>query len=315
MTHSGKDAPIPCQPSCPPPDPKPKKPDYTLPKGSVDSHCHVFGPVDRFPFAENRSYTPPESTLEAYQKLALQLGFQRAVFVHTLCYRYRHESLLDTLERGRGNYRGVALISENMKDEDIALFDLAGVCGARINFIPYLGASPSRNDIERIVSLVRPYGWHIALHTSGSGLLDMAEFIMNSDLPVVIDHLARLCVEEGKDGETFQALLRLLDTGHVWVKLSGIDRISRMVPPYTDALKLARIVAKHAPERILWGTDWPHPNKKGIMPNDGVMVDLIPKIVSSAEHQRMMLVDNPEKLFRFDTVRSETSKPILSNSP
>lgn len=303
MESYSHDSDLPSQVSCPPPDPNPKKPKYRVPFGSIDSHCHLFGPTDKFPYLPDRPYTPPEAVLSSYQKLADQLGFHRAVFVNTACYGPRHEILLDALRRGHGKYRGVALIHPDAKKEEIARLDEAGVCGARFNFLPHLGSNFSPDKIERVLSLIRPFGWHVAIHVASKSLLEFADFIASVDLPIVIDHLGRIDIKDGIEGEAFQVLLRLLDTGNVWVKLSGIDRISNLLPPYPDAIALARRLVWYAPEHVLWGTDWPHPNKNGAMPNDGELVDLIPEFASSQRQRQLLLIENPERLFRFNCMK------------
>jgi predicted TIM-barrel fold metal-dependent hydrolase len=290
---------MPATPTCPPPDPNPKKPAYVPLQGSINSHCHIFGPASIFPYARKRTYTPPDAPVEAFQKLQDHLGLHRAVIVQGACHGYNHDALLNALQFGKGKYRGVALVDPEMKKEAVARLDKAGTCGARLNFLAHTGGRPSMERIEKTLSLIRPFGWHLAMHVSGSGLVDVADFIRSLDLSVVIDHMARVDIREGIQGTAFQTLLRLLDTGKVWVKLSGTDRISVTPPPFSDAVALARLVAERAPERILWGNDWPHPNIKNVMPNDGELVDLIPEIATSEATRQKMLVSNPEEFFGF----------------
>ena len=165
-------------------------------------------------------------------------------------------------------------------------------------FVPKLGAAPTLDDVWTIVRLVQPFGWHVAIHVIGNALLSVVDFIKAIELPVVIDHIARTDVSEGADGPAFTALRRLVDTGKVWVKLSGIDRISRQDPPFRDAIALARVIARQAPQRIVWGTDWPHPNAR-VMPDEGQLVDAIGEIAPDPGMRHLMLVENPSKLFRF----------------
>jgi predicted TIM-barrel fold metal-dependent hydrolase len=238
--------------------------------------------------------------VEVFEKLQVHLGFNRAVIVQGACYGNNHEALLNALKVGRGKYRGVALISPEMDKDDIRRLDKSGVCGARLNFLAHTGRGPSPAAMDSILSLVRPFNWHLAIHVSGSGLVEVSNFMRHVDIPVVIDHMARVDIREGFDGAAFQTMLRLLDTGKVWVKLSGADRISVEPWPFSDAVALARRLAEHAPERILWGNDWPHPNIKNIMPDDGELVDLIPEIVPSEAVRQKMLVNNPQKFFGFN---------------
>jgi predicted TIM-barrel fold metal-dependent hydrolase len=185
-----------------------------------------------------------------------------------------------------------------MRQEEVDRLDEAGVRGVRLHFFPRLGAPMPVADMRRVIELVEPYGWHIAIHTGGDGIVDLYDFIRSIDAPVVIDHIGRVDVGEGLKGKAFSVLRRLLDAGNIWVKLSGTDRITKQPYPYADAVPFARELAAHAPERVVWGTDWPHPNHTAV-PNDGDLVDLIPQIAPDAKMRQLMLVDNPTRLFGF----------------
>ena len=286
-------------PTIAPPDPNPKKPRITLPPLACDSHFHVFGPHSKFPYAPNRPFTPTDAPKEDLFRLHNFLGFQRGVFVQSTCHGSDHAALVDLLAAGEGRYRGVALLEPTMRPEEIERLDDAGVRGLRLHFyFPHLGAPRPREEMLKMIELAEPYGWHIAIHCGGNGVFDLYEFIRSIDAPVVIDHIGRVDVGEGKNGRAFATLRRLLDTGNVWVKLSGTDRITKQPYPYADAVPFARDLAAHAPERVVWGTDWPHPNHKAI-PNDGELVDLIAEIAPDEKTRRLMLVDNPTKLFGF----------------
>ncbi|HZC55730.1 MAG TPA: amidohydrolase family protein [Xanthobacteraceae bacterium] len=286
-------------PTIAPPDPNPKKPRITLPTLACDSHFHVFGPHSKFPYAPNRPFTPTDAPKENLFRLHNFLGFQRGVFVQSTCHGSDHAALVDLLAAGEGRYRGVALLEPTMRPEEIERLDDAGVRGLRLHFyFPHLGAPRPREEMLKMIELAEPYGWHIAIHCGGNGVFDLYEFIRSIDAPVVIDHIGRVDVGEGKNGRAFATLRRLLDTGNVWVKLSGTDRITKQPYPYADAVPFARDLAAHAPERVVWGTDWPHPNHKAI-PNDGELVDLIAEIAPDEKTRRLMLVDNPTKLFGF----------------
>jgi len=285
-------------PSCPPPDPQPRKPRFALPSSSCDSHFHVFGPHAVFPFAPNRPFTPHDAPKEALLRLHEVLGFERGVFVQSTCHGSDHAVMLDLLAATSGRYRGVALLTPATTPEEVKRLDAAGVCGVRLHFVSHLGPYPARDDVRAVMRLVEPYGWHIEVHVYGKDLLANLDFIAAIKARVVIDHIGRVDVREGPDGPAFVALRRLVDAGNVWVKLSGTDRVSQQEPPFRDAVALARILAEQAPERILWGTDWPHPNVRR-MPNDGELVDLIPDIAVNETTRRRMLVDNPAEFFGF----------------
>jgi 2-pyrone-4,6-dicarboxylate lactonase len=282
-----------------PPNPNPKKPRLTLPPLACDSHFHVFGPHAKFPYAPNRPFTPTDAPKEDLFRLHEFLGFQRGVFVQSTCHGSDHAALVDLLAAGKGRYRGVALLEPTMQPEEIERLDDAGVRGLRLHFyFAHLGQTRPREDMLKMIALAEPHGWHVAIHCGGNGVVELYEFIRSIDAPVVIDHIARVDVGEGLHGKAFSTLRRLLDTGNVWVKLSGTDRITKQPYPYADAVPFARDLAAHAPERVVWGTDWPHPNHKAI-PNDGELVDLIAEIAPDEKTRRLMLVDNPTKLFGF----------------
>ncbi|MFL6947882.1 MAG: amidohydrolase family protein [Xanthobacteraceae bacterium] len=285
-------------PSCPPPDPQPRKPRFALPSSSCDSHFHVFGPHAVFPFAANRPFTPHDAPKEALLRLHEVLGFERGVFVQSTCHGSDHAVMLDLLAATSGRYRGVALLTPATTPEEVKRLDAAGVCGVRLHFVSHLGPYPARDDVRAVMRLVEPYGWHVEVHVYGKDLLANLDFIAAIKARVVIDHIGRVDVREGPDGPAFVALRRLVDAGNVWVKLSGTDRVSQQEPPFRDAVALARMLAEQAPERILWGTDWPHPNVRR-MPNDGELVDLIPDIAVNETTRRRMLVDNPAEFFGF----------------
>ena len=286
-------------PTIAPPDHNPKKPQLKLPPLACDSHFHVFGPHRKFPYAPDRPFTPADAPKEDLFRLHELLGFQRGVFVQSTCHGSDHAALIDLLDAGQGRYRGVALLKPGMPAAEIERLDEAGVRGVRLHFyFPHLGGPMPRGDMRAIIASVEPHGWHIAMHLGGHGVLEQYEFITSIEAAVVIDHIGRIDVSEGRYGETFSALRRLLDRGNVWVKLSGTDRITKQKYPYADAVPFARDLAGHAPERVVWGTDWPHPNHTAV-PNDGELVDLIAQIAPDARTRQLMLVDNPTKLFGF----------------
>jgi 2-pyrone-4,6-dicarboxylate lactonase len=287
------------EPTCPPYDPSPVKPSYKPPPGACDAHFHVFGPANKFPYAPNRTFTPHDAPKEKLFELHRLLGFERGLFVHSSCHGSDHSVLLDMLAAANGRYRGVALLRAETPKPEIERLHAAGVCGVRFHFFSHLGSPTPPDDIRTVIRAVAPLGWHIAIHVGGQGVLDYYDFIASIDAPVVIDHIGRIEVDEGPDGKAFTALRRLLDRGNVWVKLSGLDRISKQSPPYRDAVPFARCLAEQAPQRVVWGSDWPHPNHTAV-PNDGMLVDRIPDIATDAKTRQLMLVENPAKLFGWD---------------
>lgn len=273
-------------------------PRFRPPPGSCNAHCHVFGPFERFPVPPDRSFVPPPAPETALREIDDRLGFDRAVLVQSQGHGFDHGAVFDALAAGGGRYRGVALIRPSTAADEIARMDAAGFCGARFSFMPHLG-NPDLDTVRATIARVRPFGWHIAIHVAGPGLADMESFIADIEAPVVIDHMGRPS-DLDPGGPAIDALCRLLDSGRVWVKLSGGDRLTRQRAPYTEALPIARRLAVHAPERTLWGTDWPHVNLDGPMTDDAALVDLIPQMVPSAAGRQAMLVDNPAAFFGFD---------------
>ncbi|MFC5322904.1 amidohydrolase family protein [Bradyrhizobium oligotrophicum] len=268
--------------------------------GACDAHCHIFGPFDRFPLPGDRSFTPPEAPETALRRLHDRLGFHRAVIVHSQGHGRDHRPLLDALAVGRGRYRGVAVLGPDVSAKEVARLDVAGVCGTRFNFLAHLGGAPAPERIQAVLALVRPFDWHVAIHVTGADLIRYADLIAAIEARVVIDHMARPDLSQNLAAGR-EILCRLLDSGRVWVKLSGADRISLMGAPYRDVVPFARDLAAHAPERVLWGSDWPHVNISGPMPDDAALVDLLTEIAPSDWLRRRILVDNPAKLFGFDT--------------
>ena len=285
--------------SCPPPHPAPRKPALRLPEGSCDSHCHVFGPATVFPYAPDRTFTPVDAPVGQLMALHRHLGLDRAVIVQSSCYGADHSALLAALAAGGGRYRGVALISPGTPPAEIARLHAAGVRGFRLHFLPHLGDPPTVAEIRDVVALTADLGWHAEIHLHSADIARHAGLIRWFPIPVVIDHLARLDLARGSTSAAVTALLGLLDTGRVWVKTSGVDRVSRTGPPYPDAVALAARLVAHNPERVLWGTDYPHPNITGLAPDDGLLVDLLASIAPGEPERRRMLVQNPAEFFGF----------------
>ncbi|OZC85274.1 amidohydrolase [Rhodococcus sp. 06-418-5] len=277
----------------------PSAPVYRLPPNACDSHCHVFGPAAQFPFAPDRTFTPPDVPLSSLRRLHDALGFERAVIVQSASHGRDHAVLVDALRTGRGRYRGVALIGLDTPDRELAALHEEGVRGVRLQFMSHLGPPPSDDEIVQYAHKIAPYGWHLEIHVSGTGAADRYEVISSLPGRVVIDHLGRVDLAQGLDSAAIRAIERLLDTGNVWLKLSSTYRVSTQGAPYDDANELAARYAAHNPDRVVWGTDYPHPNLHAAMPDDGVLVDGIPAIVPSTAGQQKLLVDNPSELFDF----------------
>jgi 2-pyrone-4,6-dicarboxylate lactonase len=287
-------------PTIPPPHPDPHPPTaFTPPPGACDAHCHVFGPADRFPFAPERTYTPPDAGLELFERLQQQLGLSRAVFVQASCHGTDNSAMVDALVRGKGRYAGVAMIDDSYSDPDIGTLHDAGVRAARFNFVAHLGGAPDLEQFWRIVDRVARFGWHIVLHFDAIDLPHYADLLDRLPTPYIIDHLARVSAANGLAQEPFARLCDLLADERAWVKISGAERLSAEGPPhYADVVPFARRVIEIAPDRVLWGTDWPHPNVRR-MPDDGDLVDVLAAFAPDEATRNRILVDNPTRLYDF----------------
>jgi 2-pyrone-4,6-dicarboxylate lactonase len=282
------------------PHPSPHPPRrFTPPPGSCDAHCHIFGPASRFPFSDDRTYTPPDSGIREFERLQRRLGLSRAVFVQASCHGVDNSAMLDALALGRGRYAGVAMIDDSFSAGAIARLHDAGVRGTRFNFVAHLGGAPELGEFWRIVARVARRGWHIVLHFDAKDLPAYARLLDAMPCPYVIDHMARVPVTSGVGQEAFQQLLALMRDERCWVKISGAERLTADgPPPYDDVVPFARALIAAAPDRVLWGTDWPHPNVRH-MPDDGDLLDLLAQFAPDAEQRRRILVDNPETLYDF----------------
>lgn len=282
----------------PHPDPHPPRA-FVPPPGACDAHCHVFGPAERFPFSPDRSYTPPDAGVDDLARLHARLGLSRAVLVQASCHGTDNAALLDALQRGGGRYAGVAMIDDTTTDAELDELHAAGVRGTRVNFVAHLGGAPDLAAFERTVARVAPRGWHVVLHFDARDLPTYAGLLDRLPCPYVIDHMARVDATAGLEQAPFQALLRLLDDERCWVKVSGAERLTAAgPPPYDDVVPYARTLIGAAPDRVLWGTDWPHPNVRH-MPDDGDLVDLVAEFAPDEATRHRLLVDNPARLYHF----------------
>jgi predicted TIM-barrel fold metal-dependent hydrolase len=287
-------------PTIPPPHPDPHPPTaFAPPPGACDAHCHIFGPAVRFPFAPERTYTPPDSGCDDLERLQDRLGLSRAVFVQASCHGTDNSAMVDALLRGDGRYAGVAMIDDTFTDADLRTLHGAGVRGVRFNFVAHLGGAPDMDQFWRIVGRVAPLGWHVVLHFDAVDLPAYGDVLNRLPVPYVIDHLARIDAAAGLDQEPFALLCDLLGDERAWVKVSGAERLTAVgAPGYADVVPFARALIAAAPTRILWGTDWPHPNVRA-MPDDGDLVDLLAAFAPDEATRTAILVDNPTRLYDF----------------
>jgi 2-pyrone-4,6-dicarboxylate lactonase len=277
----------------------PRKPDYVLPTGAVDAHCHVFGPGSVFPYAPERKYTPVDAPKEKLFALRDFLGFERNVIVQATCHGADNRALVDALLAAGDRARGVATIRPGVSRSELADMHAAGVRGVRFNFVRRL-ADPKPDEYYRgLVDLIAEFGWHIVIYFEAADLAERWELFTHLPTVIVVDHMGRPDVTQPVDGPGFELFRRLMHSHeNVWAKLSGAERLSVSGPPgYDDFVPFARNIAETFPDRVIWGTDWPHPNMKSHMPDEGDLVDLIPRIAPSEDLQRRLLVDNPMRLY------------------
>lgn len=271
-----------------------------MPSGATDTHCHLFGPFDRFPLPSGKgAYVPVEATLKMYEHMQRRLGLSRAVFVQSVGYGRDHAALLDALKQGGGRYCGTALVDDQTADDEIARLHDAGVRGTRFHFMSHLGKPPDSDTVQRIAERVARRGWHVLLHVDGPALLQHARFFERLPAPFIVDHMGRIDGAAGVGQPAFQALLELAKLDRCFVKISGADRITkRTAPPFDDVVPFARALIAAAPDRVLWGTDWPHTNMERIA-DDGDLADLLASFVPDEAARRCILVDNPKRLYPF----------------
>ena len=279
--------------------PNPSKPTFRPPPGAVDAHCHVFGPGDVFPYAPERKYTPCDAPAAKLFELRDFLGFERNVIVQATCHGADNRALLDAIERSNGRARGVATVRADVGAAELKALHAAGVRGVRFNFVKRLADSVPRETLAAIAARIAPLGWHIVIYFEAADLPQLYDFITALPTTVVVDHMGRPDVNKPVDGPEFELFLQLMrDHRHIWSKVSGTERLSKSGPPgYHDVVPFSRRVVESFPDRVLWGSDWPHPNLKTHMPDDGKLVDFIARIAPTAQLQSKLLVDNPMRLY------------------
>jgi 2-pyrone-4,6-dicarboxylate lactonase len=278
--------------------PNPSTPRFVPPPGAVDAHCHVFGPSARFPFAPERKYTPCDAGKDQLFALRDALGFTRNVIVQATCHGQDNRALVDALRAAGDLARGVATVGEAITEAELADLHAAGVRGVRFNFLKRLADFTPHEVLQRVADKVAAFGWHVVVYFEAPDLAELQPLFSALRTPVVVDHMGRPDVALGVDHPQFQDFLRWMDRDHdVWSKVSCPERLSQAGPPYDDVVPFQRAVVERFPDRVLWGSDWPHPNLKGHMVDDGALVDQIPKFAVTEALRRKLLVDNPMRLY------------------
>jgi 2-pyrone-4,6-dicarboxylate lactonase len=286
-------------------DPEPSTPTFALPVGTVDAHCHVFGPGETFPFAPERKYTPCDAGKDQLFALRDHLGVSRNVIVQATCHGADNRAMVDAVRSADGRARGVATVRPDVGDAELRELDEAGVRGVRFNFVRRLVDAAPTDALATIAAKIAPLGWHVVLYFEAADLPDLEDFFGSLPTPVVVDHMGRPDVTAPVDGPEFGRFLRFVDRNDVWVKVSCPERLTVSGPPavhgetdaYRDVVPYARRVVSEFEDRVLWGTDWPHPNLTDHMPDDGLLVDHIPHVAVTPEQRQKLLVDNPMRLY------------------
>ncbi|MGE5534251.1 MAG: amidohydrolase family protein [Acidobacteriota bacterium] len=275
---------------------KRRRPAFKLPPLSSDAQCHVFGPAARFPYAPNRRYTPEDAPKEALAALHAHLGIERAVIVQASCHGKDNAAMLDCIASDPTRYRGVAIVDDSFTDADFDMLHRGGVRGVRFNFVKHLGGAPDMGVFTRVMDRIKGRGWHVVLHLDAPDIAPLSETIRKLPVPFVIDHMGRVPGKGGVDQPALRALLELAKLDNCWIKVCGSERIS--MPPYTEAVPIAHAIVSAIPDRVLWGTDFPHPNATHEA-DEADLVDLVPRFAPDSSLQHRLLVDNPARLYGF----------------
>ena len=284
----------------------PSKPRFKLPAGAVDAHCHVFGPGAQFPYAPERKYTPCDASKDQLFALRDHLGFDKNVIVQATCHGSDNRALVDALKASNNRARGVATVKRNVTDAELQEMHAAGVRGTRFNFVKRLADFTPREVLLEIAQRIAPLGWHVVVYFEAQDLPELYDFFTTLPTTVVVDHMGRPDVTKAVDGPEFELFVKMMrEHPNIWSKVSCPERLSVSGPPaldgeqnaYRDVVPYARRLVETFSERVLWGTDWPHPNLKNHMPDDGLLVDYIPHIATTPALQKKLLVDNPTRLY------------------
>jgi 2-pyrone-4,6-dicarboxylate lactonase len=264
----------------------------------VDAHCHVFGPGAVFPYHSARKYTPCDASAAQLFALRDHLGLSRNVIVQATCHGPDNRALVDALQRSEGRARGIAVVAPEASDAELRALDQAGVRGVRFNFVKRLVDDTPRAVFRTMAARVAALGWHVVVYFEAPDLPDLEDFLAEMPCTVVVDHMGRPDVAQGSNSADFARFMALMAANdHIWVKVSCPERLTVAGPPYDDVVPFSRKLVAAFPDRVLWGTDWPPPNMKSHMPDDGVLVDQIPRLAPDALAQHKLLVANPMRLY------------------
>lgn len=276
-----------------------RAPRFRMPAGACDTHTHIFGPDDKYPYSPTRTYTPPEAPLELFRTVHEKLGIDRCVVVTPSLHGFDNRVTTDAIAESAGRYRGVANVGDAMGDAELRALDRAGIRACRFIFLKRLGGVGDLAAFDRVTRRAAGLGWHIVIYLDSNSVAEYTPLLKSLPAPYVLDHMGTVSAAQGLGGANLQALLALQrEDTKCWVKISGPERVSATGAPYLDAVPIAKALIDNAPDRVIWGTDWPHPNLKA-MPEDADLVDLVPSFATDAGVREKLLVSNPARLYGF----------------
>lgn len=296
-------APSPEAPLCAPPDPNPRKPRVAMPPNATDCHAHICGPIERFPYADKRIYTPPDCLVPAYRRMLDTLGVQRCVLVQPSVYGTDNQVMLGAMQAlGPTRCRGVAVVDDGITNDELQRLHAAGIRGVRVNVVDVRPEDKGRipiAELTRLAQRVKGFGWHVEFLMHADEFPDLDRTFAEFPTDIVLGHLGYMRTDKGLEQPGYQALLRLMKRGKAWVKLTGPSRISTTAMPHADTTPYAHALLEAAPDRVIWGTDWPHVMVKPPMPNDGDLADLLLEWIPDEGLRKKVLVENPQRLYGF----------------
>lgn len=277
----------------------PSRPRFTPPPGAVDAHCHVFGPMAEFPFSAQAKYCPADAGPDMLFALRDRLGFERNIIVQASCHGTDNAATLNAIARSNGKARGVAVVDHAITDRELEALHEGGIRGVRFNFLKRLVDHAPKDKFIEIARRIQQLGWHVVIYFEADILQELRPFLDAIPTLIVIDHMARPDVRQGPHGADMRAFRALLDSrDDIWTKVTCPDRLEEPHgPPWDAFVRAVRPLVEDYPDRVLWGTDWPHPNMQNAIADDGALVDIIPRIAVTAELQRKLLVTNPMRLY------------------
>ena len=278
--------------------PNPKIPDFVLPGGAVDAHCHVFGPSPEFPFAPERKYTPCNASKDDLFALRDHLGFSRNVIVQATCHGKDNSAMVDACRVGGDLARGIASVGADITHKELAEMHDAGVRGVRFNFVKRLVDATPKEAFIAIADKIQEFGWSIVVYFEAMDLEELEPFLKQLPGIVVVDHLGRPDVTKGVNHPDFTRFIDFMTKNeNIWTKVTCPERLTTRGASYDEVVPYYQAIVDRFEDRVLWGTDWPHPNMKSHMPDDGALVDYIPRIARTQEQIHKLLVTNPMRLY------------------